>query len=253
MVLEYIRYRVADERRAGFEDAWARAAQVLARAPQCVDYELARSVDEASCYVLRITWTSARDHLEGFRGSEAFRELLAAVGPWVGDIEEMRHYRRTAVRGPGASVPTLYDRAGGDEALQALTRAFYTRVRADEVVGPLFEGMDADHARFVALWLGEVLGGPDRYTRERGGYPHMLGRHLGRNITEEQRRRWVGLLLDAADEVALPADPEFRAAFVGYLEWGTRLAVHNSASGAQVLRQAPVPRWGWGVAPPHPG
>jgi truncated hemoglobin YjbI len=81
----------------------------------------------------------------------------------------------------------------------------------------------------------------------------MLAKHLGRALTEEQRRRWVNLIQDAADEVGLPADPEFRAAFVSYLEWGTRLAVENSAPGADPVRQAPVPRWGWGVAEPYQG
>ncbi len=55
----------------------------------------------------------------------------------------------------------------------------------------------------------------------------------------------------AADDAGLPDDPEFRAALVGYLEWGTRLAMANSGSDAQVVEHAPVPRWGWGVAPPY--
>ena len=38
---------------------------------------------------------------------------------------------------------------------------------------------------------------------------------------------------------------------MGYAEWGTRLAVHNSQPNAAVVEQAPVPRWGWGVAPPY--
>jgi truncated hemoglobin YjbI len=38
---------------------------------------------------------------------------------------------------------------------------------------------------------------------------------------------------------------------VRYLEWGTRLAMHNSQPGAEVVQQAPVPHWGWGVAPPY--
>ncbi|MGP3931650.1 hypothetical protein [Nonomuraea sp. KM88] len=79
----------------------------------------------------------------------------------------------------------------------------------------------------------------------------MLRHHLGRAITEPQRRRWVSLLMDAADEVGLPDDPEFRAAFAGYIEWGTRLAVQNSQPGAEPPPLAPVPRWGWGVAPPY--
>jgi len=55
----------------------------------------------------------------------------------------------------------------------------------------------------------------------------------------------------ADDDADLPADPEFRAALVSYLEWGTRLAMHNYQPGADVVQQAPVPRWGWGVALPY--
>jgi hypothetical protein len=52
---------------------------------------------------------------------------------------------------------------------------------------------------------------------------------------------------------ALPADPEFRSAFVAYVEWGTRLAVANSQPDATPPPEAPVPRWGWGEAPPYSG
>ena len=150
-------------------------------------------------------------------------------------------------------TPTLYEWAGGAEALARLTEAFYRRVVEDDLLRPLFAHMDKDHPRYVALWLGEVFGGPAAYTAERGGYPHMLRQHVGKAITEPQRRRWVNLLMDAADEVGLPDDPEFRAAFAGYIEWGTRLAVQNSQPGARPPQQAPVPKWGWGVAPPYQG
>lgn len=150
-------------------------------------------------------------------------------------------------------TPSLYEWVGGTEALERLTAAFYREVLRDDLLEPLFRGMHADHPRFVALWLAEVFGGPASYTGERGGYPHMLRQHLGRAITEPQRRRWVYLLMDAADEVGLPADPEFRAAFAGYLEWGSRIALANSQADAAPPPAAPVPRWGWGVAPPYDG
>jgi hemoglobin len=148
-------------------------------------------------------------------------------------------------------IPSLYEWAGGSDAFERLTEAFYTQVLKDDLIGPLFRGMDPGHPKYVAMWLAEVFGGPETYTRERGGYPHMVGQHLGKAITEPQRRRWVNLLLDAADEVGLPDDPEFRAAFVSYIEWGTRLAHANSQPGATPPMQAPVPHWGWGVAPPY--
>ena len=56
----------------------------------------------------------------------------------------------------------------------------------------------------------------------------------------------MGLLLDTADELNIPDDPEFRSALVGYLEWGSRLAVINSQPGAAVDPNAPMPKWGWG-------
>jgi truncated hemoglobin YjbI len=151
----------------------------------------------------------------------------------------------------GSDTPTLYEWAGGAEAFERLTGAFYAKVREDDLLEPVFRRMDERHPAHVALWLGEVFGGPPRYTEERGGYPHMLAKHRGRELTEKQRRRWVSLLCDAADDVGLPTDPEFRSAFVAYIEWGTRLAVANSQPDAEPPPEAPVPRWGWGEAPPY--
>ncbi len=150
-----------------------------------------------------------------------------------------------------AGAPTLYDWAGGAGAFERLTEAFYERVKRDDLLEPVFRGMDADHPKHVAAWLAEVFGGPSRYTEEHGGYPHMLAKHRGLVLTEDKRRRWVNLICDAADEVGMPADPEFRSAFVAYIEWGTRLAAANSQPGAEPPPKAPVPRWGWGEAPPY--
>jgi len=149
------------------------------------------------------------------------------------------------------NVPTLYEWAGGSEAFERLTEAFYGRVKQDELLQPIFSGMDPQHAHNVAVWLAEVFGGPPLYSEEHGGYPHMLSKHHGLRITEDHRRRWVSLICDAADDAGLPTDPEFRSAFVAYIEWGTRLALINTQPGAHPPSQAPVPRWGWGEAPPY--
>ena len=150
------------------------------------------------------------------------------------------------------SVPTVYEWAGGASALERLTTVFYRHVLTDPILRPIFEFMPADHPKKVALWLGEVFGGPRTYTDELGGYHHMLGRHLNLGLKEEQRARWIQLIAFSADEAGLPSDPEFRSAMIAYLEWGTRIALANSQPGANPPPQAPVPHWGWGEAPPSP-
>ena len=84
-----------------------------------------------------------------------------------------------------------------------------------------------------------------------GGGREAFARWLNRFYDLFERLMFVTLLSRAADDAGLPADPEFRAAIMGYAEWGPRLAVHNSQPGAQTVAHAPVPRWGWGVAPPY--
>ena len=149
----------------------------------------------------------------------------------------------------GRVTPTLYDWMGGAPAIRKLLDTFYARVREDEVLAPVFAGMSPEHPAHVAAWLGEVFGGPETYSAQHGWHPHMIAMHTGRGITEEQRRRWLQLLLETADEVGLPNDPEFRASFVGYLEWGTRMAVIFSAPGAQANPDEPMPKWNWALPP----
>ena len=149
-------------------------------------------------------------------------------------------------------TPSLVAWAGGPEAFRRLIDAFYDRVEGDDLLAPFFPGgVSEEHRAHVTAWWVEVFGGPATYTAELGGYRRMLDHHRGLGITAEQRFRFATLMSRAADDAGLPDDPEFRAAFVGYVEWGTRLALANSQPGAEVVEEAPVPRWGWGVAPPY--
>jgi hypothetical protein len=105
--------------------------------------------------------------------------------------------------------------------------------------------MSPDHPERVAAWLGETFGGPKAYSERYGGYDRMVSQHLGKALREEQRARWVQLICRSADDAGLPADPEFRAAFVAYIEWGSRIARENSQPGAHPPPHMPVPRWWW--------
>jgi hemoglobin len=133
-----------------------------------------------------------------------------------------------------------------------MINAFYDRVELDDLLSPFFPGgVTVSHREHVIDWWSEVFGGPGVYTDCHGGYEAMLAHHRNLGITPEHRLRFASLMSLTADDADLPADPEFRAALIGYLEWGTRLAMANSQPGAEVVEHAPVPHWGWGVAPPY--
>lgn len=147
---------------------------------------------------------------------------------------------------------TLYEWAGRRETISRMINAFYDRVEGDDLLSPFFPGgVTVGHREHVTDWWSEVFGGPPTYTERHGGYESMLAHHVDLGITPEQRRRFATLMSIAADDAELPDDPEFRAALVGYLEWGTRIAMANSQHGATPPPHAPVPHWGWGVAPPY--
>lgn len=154
--------------------------------------------------------------------------------------------------GGSDGVPSLIDWAGGPQAITRLIEAFYDRVEADGLLSAFFPGgVSREHREHVALWWTEVFGGQPGYTEQLGGYERMLAHHRDLAITPEQRHRFASTMSLAADDARLPADPEFRAALIGYLEWGTRLAMANSQPDSTPPPHAPVPHWGWGVAPPY--
>ena len=145
-------------------------------------------------------------------------------------------------------IPTLYDWAGGKEKLEQLTKLFYERVAKDELIGPVFAGMSPEHAKHVAHFIAEVFGGPKLYTDgDAGSHAKMIAKHVGKMLDEGKRKRWLVLLLDTADDIGIPNDPEFRSALLGYLEWGSRLAIINSnATENPISESEPMPKWGWG-------
>src|ERR1700761_5766000 len=135
------------------------------------------------------------------------------------------------------ATPSIYEWAGGREAFARWLNRFYDLIETEAPdIAALFGGtVSEEHRRHVTDWWTEVMGGPAAYTEHRGGYEHMLAHHRDLAITAEQRLTFVTLLSRAADDADLPADPEFRAAIMGYAEWGTRLAVHNSQPAAQTV------------------
>jgi quinol monooxygenase YgiN len=99
MVVEYIRYTIDEGRAAAFEEGYRQAAASLDASDHCLSYEVSRCGEDPTQHVVRIEWDSEEGHMGGFRSSPEFRTFLAAIGPFVHDIEEMRHYQVTLAGG----------------------------------------------------------------------------------------------------------------------------------------------------------
>ena len=156
---------------------------------------------------------------------------------------------RDPVPGEG-SEPTPYEWAGGLTALTRMSRLFYEKHGpADPLLAPLLADIGPGQARRLAGWLAEALGGPagdgaDARQVTIGAAPA--------EFAEPQRTRWVALLCTAADEAALPADPEFRSVLSSCLEWASRTALALAQAGAEP-QKGQAPRWDWGPGgPPAP-
>ena len=147
------------------------------------------------------------------------------------------------------NIPTLYEWAGDMQTFETLFSKFYEKVLNDEILGEVFKNMSPEHIQHVAHFVAEVFGGEKLYTsNDDGSHAKMIGKHIGKMLTEEMRQRWVHLLLQTSDEIGLKSDPEFRSAFVGYIEWGTRLAVINShLTENPTDSNEPMPKWDWGA------
>lgn len=143
-------------------------------------------------------------------------------------------------------MPSLYEHAGGEEALHRLEDCFYRLVLADPLLQPLFGEGQPQHVDHLTAFTAESFGGPKRFTRELG-FAHLIEVHRGLQITEEQRKRFVALYMKAMDEVGMPADEPFRSAVREHVEFGSKVAMQNShaESNDQLHPLREVPRWTW--------
>jgi hemoglobin len=143
-------------------------------------------------------------------------------------------------------VPSLYEHAGGEEALHRLEESFYASVLADPLLQPLFGQGRPEHVDHLTAFTAESFGGPDCFTRELG-FAHLIAVHRNLRITEEQRRRFVELYMAALDDAAMPADEDFRQAIREHVEFGSQVAMQNSQAenDADLHPLREVPRWTW--------
>ena len=104
-----------------------------------------------------------------------------------------------------AALTSIYPTIG-EEGFARFVSAFYRRVPADDILGPMYPPHDfAEAERHLRDFLVGRLGGPQRYIQERG-HPRLRMRHAPFPITVEARNRWLELMTAAITEAELPPE-----------------------------------------------
>ena len=91
----------------------------------------------------------------------------------------------------------------GPDGFAPLVAAFYRRVRADDLLGPMYPPDDWEQAEWrLRAFLDQRFGGPMTYS-ERRGHPRLRMRHAPFAIGEPERDRWLKLMGEAMDETGV--------------------------------------------------
>ncbi|HEX3445859.1 MAG TPA: hypothetical protein VHS80_14170 [Chthoniobacterales bacterium] len=144
-------------------------------------------------------------------------------------------------------METLFEHAGGEAAIRRFIDLFYSQVLADPLLQPVFGKGKPDHVDHLTAFEVETFGGPNRFTRELGGFDRIIAVHRNLKITEDQRERFVALYMSAAEKAGLPNEAPFREALREHVEFGTKVAMQNSnaKTDAELHPLREVPKWDW--------
>lgn len=95
----------------------------------------------------------------------------------------------------------------GEAVFRDFTARFYRRVRADDLIGPMYppDDWEAAEQRLVGFLI-QRFGGPATYAQQRG-HPRLRMRHAPFPITPAAADRWLTLMAQALDDTAVPPAP----------------------------------------------
>ncbi|WP_066267704.1 antibiotic biosynthesis monooxygenase family protein [Hydrogenophaga palleronii] len=97
MILEHADIRIDPSNSAEFEAAIARGAStVIGKAKGFKGYQVQRSIESPGRYLLLIQWETLENHTVDFRGSAAFAEWRAIVGPFFAQPPVVEHLELVA-------------------------------------------------------------------------------------------------------------------------------------------------------------
>lgn len=91
MITEIAQIEIKPGHEADFEAAVGKAKAVFAGTKGFHGFELHRSIEKPQRYRLMVKWATLENHTVDFRGSDAFTEWRALVGPFFASAPEVEH------------------------------------------------------------------------------------------------------------------------------------------------------------------
>jgi hemoglobin len=152
-------------------------------------------------------------------------------------------------------VPSVYEAAGGAEALRRLAEAWHSRVLADEVVGHAFShGYHPEHTDRLAAYWAEALGGPVTYSERYGDETLVVRMHSGNGPHQEMDRRAISCFDEALVDAGLAADDRLRRVLHDYFAWATTTSMTQVEDSADDVPDGlSIPQWSWDGLVGHTG
>lgn len=93
MILEVADIRIRPGEQAAFDEAIARGLNtVIAKAAGYRRHQVWKGIESPERYLLQIEWDTLEAHTVGFRGSPAFADWRAIVGPFFAGPPTVEHF-----------------------------------------------------------------------------------------------------------------------------------------------------------------
>lgn len=99
MILELAQLTIRPGSEAQFEAAFPDAIEVLGGTSGYLSHELKRSIETPNRYALMVRWRTLEDHTVGFRGSPAFTQWRAIIGPYFAAAPAVEHFKEVTAAG----------------------------------------------------------------------------------------------------------------------------------------------------------
>lgn len=100
MILEVADIRIQPGRQAAFDEAIVRGLDtVISKSRGFRGYKVNKGIESPERYLLMIFWDTLENHTLDFRGSPAFAEWRAIVGPFFAQPPTVEHFTLLAKSG----------------------------------------------------------------------------------------------------------------------------------------------------------